>query len=114
METASLTNDIIYKEGKPAITVLLKNKGRKEIRIVMRKGQKMEEHKAPYPIVIEIFEGLIDFGIRGEKKRLQKGDLIALDENISHDLTCLENCIIRLSISHLDTAQRVKNVVHQL
>ncbi|WP_109302766.1 cupin domain-containing protein [Aquimarina sp. AU474] len=111
MITASLIENITYKDNGPAISVLLQTKTSKEIRIVMKKGQLMKEHKAPFPIVVQVFEGAIDFGVSGTKKTLKKGDLIALDENVPHDLTCIENCIVRLSISHMDTADRVKNIV---
>ncbi len=111
MKIGSLTENLTYKEDKPAITVLLKTKTSKEIRIVMKKGQLMKEHKAPFPIVIEIFEGTIDFGVKGDKQLLNKGDLIALDENVPHDLRCIDDCIVRLSISNMDTTDRVKNLI---
>lgn len=110
MNTASLVENITYEENKPAIIVLLKTKATKEIRIVMKMGQSMKAHKAPYPIVIEIFEGSINFGINGKNLVLKKGDLIALDENVLHDLTCISHCIIRLSLSNFDSVERVKNV----
>ena len=110
MNTASLVENITYEENKPAVTVLLKTKTSKEIRIVMKQGQSMKEHKAPYPIVIEVFEGSIDFGVNGEKQLLKKGDLIALDENVPHDLACISDCIIRLSLSVFDSVERVNNV----
>lgn len=110
MNTASLVENITYEENKPVITVLLKTETTKEIRIVMKTGQNMKEHKAPHPIVIELFEGSIDFGVNGEKQLLKKGDLIALDENVPHDLTCISDCIIRLSLSIFDSVERVKSV----
>lgn len=110
MKTASLTNNISYKEDKPNVSVLFKTKTTKEIRILMKKGQIMEEHKAPQPIVIEIFEGVIDFGVNGEQLLLKKGDLITLEAHVLHDLTCVADAIVRLSISNLDDEERVKNV----
>ncbi|WP_111309744.1 cupin domain-containing protein [Confluentibacter sediminis] len=107
MNTASLLNNINYQENKPSVTVLLQTKTSKEVRIVMRKGQAMKEHKAPFPIIIELFDGTLDFGINGKSQILKKGDLIALDENIPHDLTCISDCIVRLSVSKYDSIERI-------
>ena len=111
MNTASLLDNITYQENnKPTVTLLLKTNSTKEVRIVMKKGQFMKAHTAPFPIVIELFEGSIDFGVNDEKQELKKGDLIALDANVPHDLTCISDCIIRLSISVLDGVKRIKNI----
>lgn len=110
MNTASLVENITYEENKPVVTVLLKTKTSKEIRIIMKQGQSMKEHKAPYPIVIELFDGSINFGVNGKKQLLKKGNLIALDENVPHDLICVTDCIIRLSLSNYDSVERVNNV----
>lgn len=107
MNTISLLENITYQDNKPSVTVLLKTKTSKEVRIVMKKGQSMKEHKAPFPIIIELFDGEVDFGVNGEKQVLKKGDLIALDENIPHDLRCLSDCIVRLSISNFDSIERI-------
>ena len=107
MNTISILENITYQDNKPSVTVLLKTKTSKEVRIVMKKGQSMKEHKAPFPIIIELFDGEVDFGVNGEKQVLKKGDLIALDENIPHDLRCLSDCIVRLSISNFDSIERI-------
>ncbi|MFD2550886.1 cupin [Bizionia sediminis] len=110
MKTASLLHEITYNETKPAISVLLDNNHSKEIRIVMRKGQLMKEHQAPAPIVISVFEGKVDFGVANKRLLLEKGDLIALDAHEPHDLLCTEDCIVRLSLSKLDSVERVEKV----
>ena len=110
MKTASITEALIYTEDKPSITLLLKTDTTKELRIALKKGQLMKEHKAPYPIIIEIFEGEIEFGVNGEQKILKKGALIALDANVPHDLIGLQDSIVRLSISIADTVERVEDV----
>ncbi|MDP5106597.1 MAG: cupin [Polaribacter sp.] len=111
MITASITKNITYKNDKPAITLLMETDTTKEIRIVMRKDQVMKEHSAPKPIVVEIFEGAINFGVNKQELKLIKGDLIALDANVPHDLVCTEDAIVRLTLAKGDSINRVNEVV---
>lgn len=111
MKTASIFQDITYNENRPIITVLLETDFTKEIRIAMHEGTIMKEHKTAFPIVVEILDGKIDFGVNGEIQCLNKGDLIALDGNVPHDLKANENSIIRLTLTKYDDASRVKNLI---
>ena len=113
MKTASLIKELQYNEDKPAVQVLLDTDSSREIRIAMRKGQVMKEHKTPYPIVVELFEGKVTFGVRGEEHKVEKGDLLALEGDVPHDLRAEEDSIIRLTLSKSDTAERVKGVADQ-
>ncbi|PRX43813.1 cupin domain-containing protein [Salegentibacter salegens] len=110
MKNASLTKDLEYNGGKPAVKVLMDTSSSREIRIVMRKGQVMKEHKTPFPIVVEIFEGEITFGVNRETHTLVKGDLVYLEGNVPHDLKAEKNSTVRLTLSKSDTAERVKEV----
>lgn len=107
---ASLTENIKYNPDKPNAELLLETEFTKEIRITFREGQTMKEHKAPFPIVVEIFEGAIDFGLNNETLHLQKGDLITLSANIPHDLKAVQESIVRLTLSKGDKIQRVQEV----
>ncbi|MEC5165683.1 quercetin dioxygenase-like cupin family protein [Flavobacterium sp. PL11] len=111
MKTASLRKELQYNEDKVSITVMMETETAKEIRILFRKGQTMKEHKAGYPITVEIHQGSITFGAAGEKMTLETGDLIALDANVPHDLLAEEDSIVRLTLSKLDTVERVKKVL---
>lgn len=110
MKVASLKENLVYNEKKPAITILIETETSKEIRIVFKKGQSMKEHKTPFPIVVEVFKGAIDFGVNGKKQHLNTGKLIALEAGVPHDLTALDDSIVRLSLSKKDTLERVQNV----
>lgn len=111
MKLASLTKDIMHHEKRPTIKVLLDTAFGKEIRIAFKKDQIMKEHTAPFPIVVETFEGEIEFGVEGEVVLLKRGDLIALDANVPHDLKATETSIVRLSLNKSDSIKRVKNIV---
>src|SRR5690554_6261265 len=113
MKLASLVNDLQYNENRPTIQVLMETDAGKEIRIAFKEGQVMKEHKTPFPIVVEIFEGAIDFGVNGEVHNLKRGDLICLEGGIPHDLKALETSTVRLSLNKADSAKRVEGVVNQ-
>lgn len=110
MIKASLLNDVSYNESKPKIDVLFQTEQTKEIRIALKSNQEMKEHKTPFPIVVQIVAGEIDFGVQGEKHRMNAGDLISLEGNVPHDLFALEPSVIRLSLSKLDSVERVRSI----
>lgn len=112
MKTASLTKNIEYHDTRPTIQVLLETETGKEIRIAFKKDQIMKEHKTPFPIVVEIFEGSIDFGVNGVVHSLNKGDLISLEGSVPHDLRATKDSIVRLSLNKADSAKRVENVAN--
>lgn len=111
MKTANIYHDIIYNENKPEITVLFETNFTKEIRIVMQQGTQMKEHKTKFPIVIQVLEGHIDFGVSGKLHQLIKGNIIALDGNVPHNLNANENSVIRLTLTKYDDTKRVKNII---
>jgi quercetin dioxygenase-like cupin family protein len=111
MKTASLFQNLSFNDQKPAISVLLETDFTKEIRIAMRAGQMMKEHKTSFPIVVQVARGSIDFGVRGEKIALETGDMIALEGSVPHDLFAVEESVVRLTLSKSDDPDRVKKLV---
>ena len=105
MKTASLTKNIEYDQRGPTIQVILNTNSSKELRIAFKESQVMRRHRTPFPIVVEIFEGSIDFGIDGEVLKLHRGDLLSLKGNVSHDLTAVRESIVRLSLNKSDTVK---------
>ncbi|WP_275314876.1 AraC family ligand binding domain-containing protein [Tenacibaculum bernardetii] len=110
MKIASFLEEVNFNENKPAVSLLLDTDFSKEIRIVFKKGQIMKDHQAPFAIIVQVLKGCIDFGLEGEIKQLNTGDLISLEPKIIHNLTAVEESVVRLTLSKLDTIKRVKNI----
>ncbi len=111
MIQTNIFEEIIYGVEKPAIKMILETSFSKEIRIVFKEGQLMKEHKAPYPIVIEVVEGEINFGVNNEVYKISKGALLTLEGNVPHDLLATKDSIVKLTLSKLDTVERVNAVI---
>lgn len=110
MKIASFSENLAFNEKHTTASVILETTFSKEIRILFRKGQIMKEHKTAYPISVHVLEGHISFGVNGEIHELKKGGIISLEGNVPHDLTANEESVVRLTLSKLDTVDRVKNV----
>ena len=111
MNIESFNKNLDFDDNRIVTKVLLESSFSKEIRILLKQGQIMKEHKAPFPIIVHVLEGEIDFGVQGEIQLLKKGDIITLAGNIPHDLKALKDSIVRLTLSKLDTFERVEKVV---
>lgn len=111
MKTASLRSELDFDDNKVAVKVLMETDASKEIRILFRKGQAMKEHKAGFPITVEVHEGKIAFGLGSENIILESGDLISLEANVPHDLFAEEESIVRLTLSKFDSVERVEKVI---
>ncbi|CZE49097.1 cupin domain-containing protein [Campylobacter geochelonis] len=83
----------------------------KEICITLEDKSVMRDHKAPAPIVVQVLQGEIEFGVGGEFIILKEFDLIALDANVTHSLKAKGNSIVRLTLSNTDNLSRVFSVV---
>lgn len=113
MYLASINKDLTFNQEKPSIKVLLNTDFTKEIRIAFKAGQIMQEHSTPFPIVVNLVKGSLNFGVNGKVQQLESGDLIALDGGIKHDLKAISDCVVRLSLSKADSVKRVQNVANK-
>jgi quercetin dioxygenase-like cupin family protein len=111
MKTAAFLDEVIFDDHKVLIKVLLETDFTKEIRIAMKAGQEMKEHKAPLPIVVQVLQGEISFGVKGKRLILNEGNIIALEASVPHDLLAKSDSIVRLTLSNGDQVDRVQKVI---
>lgn len=110
---SSFNNDLIYNDERVAIKRILETSFSKEIRILLKEGQVLKEHKTGFPIVVHVVKGVIDFGVAGEVTLLEEGAIITLGPNVPHDLKAQVDSIVRLTLSKLDKAERVLSVANE-
>ncbi|MEE9406655.1 MAG: AraC family ligand binding domain-containing protein [Polaribacter sp.] len=110
MKVASFLEDVKFNSNKPSVLMLMDTDFSKELRVVFKKGQIMEDHQAPFAIVVQVIKGAIDFGANEELIQLNDGDLVSLKPHIVHNLSAAEDSVVRLTLSKADSLQRVKNV----
>lgn len=110
MKIQSFNIDLEYDDIRPLTKVILETSFSKEIRILFKKGQIMKEHKAPFPIIVHILEGEIDFGIQGISSPLKAGFIVTLEGNVLHDLTAREDSIVRLTLLKVDNLCRLDKI----
>lgn len=111
MKIESFNDNLDFNDKKIVTKVLLETSFSKEIRILLKEGQAMKEHKAPFPIIVHIIEGEIDFGVEELTHPLVKGNIITLTANTPHDLLAKKDSIVRLTLSKLDKPERVEDVI---
>lgn len=113
MKTASILSNLEYNESgnAPKISLIMQSHLGKEIRMLFRKGQYMKEHYTPSPILIEVYEGKVELGAEREIRTLERGDMVSLEGDIRHDLTALEDSIIKLSLHKNDSYESIKEFI---
>lgn len=113
MNTADFNKDIIFNENKVAVKMILETPESKEIRIMMKKGQEMQEHKTAFPIVVHLISGSIDFEVNKEKHALEAGAILNLEGDVPHSLFAKADSMVRLSLAKKDTVTRVVSVANK-
>ena len=111
MKTANILSNCTYNDDKVSISVLMETETTKEIRILFKTGQIMKKHQTAFPITVAMIKGELDFGVNDAILNLAEGDLITLEGGVPHDLKAKTDCIVRLTLSKLDTVDRVKKVI---
>ena len=79
-------------------TALLKSTQLELVRVVLKAGQGLPEHRAPGEITVQCLEGCLEFSTGATAQRMRAGDLIHLSPNVPHALLALEDTSALLTI----------------
>lgn len=111
MKPNSFNDALVFDDQRVQTKVIIETGFSKEIRILLKSGQLMKEHKAPYPILIHLLEGDLELGVHGKSVIMGRGDIIALEAGIPHNLIAKTHSIVRLTVSKLDSIDRVQEAI---
>jgi quercetin dioxygenase-like cupin family protein len=111
MKIESFNEHIHYNDDSIITKVILESSFSREIRILLKQEQIMKEHKAPFPIIVHVLEGEIEFGVQEDVHLLKKGAIISLNSNIPHNLKARKDSIVRLTLLKLDNLERLNKVI---
>ena len=110
MNISNIFNNPAFGE-KVGVKALFETAFTKEIGIYFEAGLSMKEHKTPYPIVVQLIEGKLNFKVGEEIHSLVAGDLLSLEGGVPHSLLAIERSIVRLTLVKADQVMRVEEVV---
>lgn len=110
MQKLSFLDDTRFAD-KPQIDLMLESEQGKEIRICMQKGNEMKEHTAPGAIVIMVLRGTVNIGSSEGGVQLCAGEAVYFGARVPHSLLAVEDSVIRLSLSKIDSIKRVEGLV---
>lgn len=107
----SFLEDTAFNPEKVTTQLIIESDFTKEIKITMHKNTVMKEHKTPFPIVIHVLQGAIEFDYEEKTHELTMGDIISLSGGIPHSLAAKANSIVRLTLAKHDSYKRVDGLV---
>jgi len=82
-------------------TTLLRSEHLQVFRVVLRRGERFDDHAVRGEITVQCLEGAVDFRIgRDTVRRLTQGKLIYLDGGQSHALEALEDSSVLVTTFH--------------
>ncbi len=99
-EIARLRGEKEWQEGRRNAITLRKGEGMSMVLLVMKAGDRLEEHSAPGPIALTIRKGRIRFTAEGEKD-VEAGPETALtcDAGVRHSVEAVSDAVCLLNVA---------------
>ncbi|TCJ19991.1 cupin domain-containing protein [Rubrobacter taiwanensis] len=94
-----LREEKAWREGRRNAITLRKGQGMNVVLLVMRAGDKLEEHAAPGPISISVREGRVRFMTSEETLEAGPEMLITCESGVRHSAEALEDAVCVVTIA---------------
>jgi quercetin dioxygenase-like cupin family protein len=98
-EVARLRAEKAWREGVRNAITLRKGEGMNVVLLVMKAGDRLEEHAAPGPISLSVREGRVRFEVGEETVEAGPGVLLTCDAGVRHTVEALGDAVCLLTVA---------------
>jgi quercetin dioxygenase-like cupin family protein len=98
-EAARLREEKAWQEGRRNAITLRKGEGLNVVLLVMKEGDRLDEHSAPGPVTLSVHEGRIRFSAADEDVEAEAGTLLACDAGVRHSVEALGEAVCLLNVA---------------
>jgi quercetin dioxygenase-like cupin family protein len=98
-EVARLREEKAWQEGRRNAITLRKGEGLNVVLLVMKEGDRLEEHSAPGPITLSVHEGRIRFSAADKDAEVEAGTMVACDAGVRHSVEALGDAVCLLTVA---------------
>jgi quercetin dioxygenase-like cupin family protein len=88
-----------WQRGQRNSITLRKGEGMNVVLLVMRAGDRLEEHAAPGPLSLSVREGSIRFVAGEEVVEAESDTLLTCDAGVRHSVVALSDAVCLLTIA---------------
>ena len=98
-EVARLREEKAWQEGRRNAITLRKGEGLNVVLLVLKEGDRLDEHSASGPVTLSVHEGLIRFSAADENVEAEAGTLLACDAGVRHSVEALGEAVCLLNVA---------------
>jgi quercetin dioxygenase-like cupin family protein len=98
-EVTRLREEKAWQEGVRNAITLRKGEGPNVVLLVMKEGDRLDEHSAPGPITLSVHEGRIRFSTADKSVESETGTVLACDAGVRHSVEALGEAVCPLNVA---------------
>jgi quercetin dioxygenase-like cupin family protein len=98
-EVSRLREEKKWQQGRHNAVTLRKGGGLSVVLLVMRAGDRLEEHSAPGPISLSVREGRVRFAAGDAVVEAGAATVLACDAGVRHSVEALDDTVCLISIA---------------
>lgn len=94
-----IKNESTWAESDRNSLTIFKSETMRIVLIGLHENAALKPHKANGMISVQVLEGIVEFATEQQNAHLEKGQMIALQENITHSVKALKDSFFLLTLA---------------